>query len=226
MADTVFEADLQVPANTPVGSVYFTYLFSGYVGAWPYLIISADLAAGGDTARITINYYSDSTFNQLVGFKYVIRQGGAFSSTQYANLSEWCKIYYETKSGNPMTFTVLGIYGASSPANQMQLVSLDVPIYQLDQSVAAATSVTATPIHVQPGPGVLAVFTNAAVWFLTLAYFDYGANAFLRVLQIDNTVAAKGGVFQIAMLDTPMQIVIHNTDASAETFRVSLMSTL
>ncbi len=25
MADTVFEADLQVPANTPVGSVYFTH---------------------------------------------------------------------------------------------------------------------------------------------------------------------------------------------------------
>jgi hypothetical protein len=205
---------------------YNTNLFEGYIGLWPFLTLALSLGVGTDTVQVVIGYYTDETFSTLVGFRLINRQSAQFSVTQYANLSEWVSVRYVTKSGNPAPFASFGVYASTDPATQFHLVSMDVPLFQFDSTIAAGGTVTQVPQHVQPGPAVLCIFTNAAVWNVQLLYFDFNSNAFLRTLDMDNTIVAKGGVFAVALADVPMQVAIHNSDASTETFRVSLMSTL
>jgi hypothetical protein len=203
---------------------YSTALFKGYVGSFPYITLTLSCNFGTDAASINIQYYSDATFATAVGRRIINRIGTQFSVTQYVNLSEWAIVYYTTFSGNPVNFIWFTVYGSSGPANQIQLVSTDVPIYQFDNTIAATTVVSTTPQHVQPGRGILSVYTNATSWFVILLYYDIGSGNYLRLLQVDQTIAAKGVQYDVGMLDAPLQISIDNRDASAETFRVSLVS--
>jgi hypothetical protein len=203
---------------------YDTSLVQAYVGAWPYLTLALSCNMGADTAQIVIAYFTDETFTVRVGFRIVVRQSTQFSVTQYANLSEWVSVYYVTQSGNPALFASFSVYASVGQASQTELVSTDVPIFQTDASIAATTTVNTTPQHVQPGRGLLNIYTNATSWFVILYYYDFGSASFLRLLQVDQTIAAKGGVFDISMLDAPMQVQIDNRDAGAETFRISIMS--
>lgn len=83
---------------------YFSKLFQGYVGAWPYVNIFTNLAASADTMQIVLAYCSDATFNTIVGERTIVRTGGNVAVSQYANLTPWLTFWYTTKSGNPMTF--------------------------------------------------------------------------------------------------------------------------
>jgi len=204
---------------------YDTVLFQGYVGLWPYLNLAVNMASSTDYVRLEINWYSDDTYTNLVGFRRIVRGGAQFSVTQYANLSEWAQLFYVTQSGDPIEFAFLGLYAATDTADQIQLVSTDVPILQFDGVIDAGDSETIVPQHVQPGPTILTIWAEADEYYVTLAYYDWGTPGYLRLTDIDNTVASTGGVFTISMLDTPYQIIIHNNDASNETFRVSLVST-
>jgi hypothetical protein len=200
-------------------------LFEGYVGSFPYLNVVLNVNATSDFIRVVIAYYTDETFSTQIGFRYVIRGGGSFSVTQYANLSEWCAIFYDSISGNPVPFIQFAIYGAQSVAGQTSLVSTDVPIYQSDGLVALSSSVQVNPLHVQPGSAILGIFTTAAVWFVTVAYYDYGSATYKRMYDIDSTITAKGGTYPVSLPDAPLQLTISNTDTSDRTFRMSLMST-
>lgn len=203
-----------------------TRLFAGYVGLWPYITVALSVGNGADTAQIVLSYYTDETFATQVGFRIVNRQSGQFSVTQYANLSEWLIVSYVSKSGNPVPFAEFAVYASVGTANQFQLVSMDVPVFQVNASVGIGATTTAIPQHVQPGPSVLSISTPSAAWFVEIAYYDYGSGTFILLTHIDQTIAAKGGVFAVAVPDTPIQVSIRNSDTVAQFIRVSIVSTL
>lgn len=209
-------------ANTT--PLYDTILFSGYVGNWPYLTVALSINSTADFVQVIIAYYSDSTFATQVAFRYITRAGANFSVTQYANLTEWCQIWYISKSGNPINFLGFSVYATSDPAETDQLVSTDVPEGYYNVSMATGATQNILLGHVQPGPATLSISTQAAAWFAEVQYYDFGAGAYLLLTHIDNTIVASGGVFTVGLIDAPTQISMHNGDASSKFMRVSLVS--
>lgn len=215
---------VQLYSATGIAPPYFTELFQGYVGLWPYVTLATTVGASADTALIDINYCSDSTFLVQIGFRRIIRAGGSFGVTQYANLSEWMQFYYSTISGMPIIFNELSLYGSDGYATQFNLTSLDVPIFQFNGSVAATTLVNETIQHIQPGPAKLYINTALTTWVINVQYFDYGTNTWLTLAVFNNTKNGTGGVFDMPMIDTPMRLQLDNTTAAAGTFQVSWLS--
>lgn len=203
---------------------YDTALFQGYIGLWPYLNVALSIGASADTVEIVINYYSDDTFTHIVGFRNIIRQGGQFSATQYANLSEWCQVFYVTKSGNPILFASFAVYAASESANQIQLVSTDVPVFLFNAAIAASGSSNIVPQHVQPGPAVLSVNMDPTTWQMQIQYYDYGSGTFLLLTRMTNTSVPPGGVCTIGLPDAPINVLLNNEDSIVHFMRMSIVS--
>lgn len=190
-----------------------------YVGNFPYVTMFTNMAASVDFAEMVIEWYSDATFTQLVGFRIAVRGGGSFAATQYANLSDYLLIFYNTKSGNPMTFSQISIYGTQSPAGQNALESTDVPIFLQSGHINATTLQTFQIQHISPGPARMNFSCGAASWFVNWQAYSYGAGAYQTIYQA-NSSAFTGKNFNIALpaLDCPMQIQINNGDATSQNF--------
>lgn len=209
--------NLTPPYNSP--------LFSGYVGNWPYLTVALNVNSTTDFVKVIIAYYSDNTFTNLIGFRYLIRAGANFSVTQYANLTEWCRVWYLTQSGNPVNFLGFSVYATSDPATTNQLVSGDVPAFNFIGSVAANTIFSDLAGHVQPGPGIIQIFSSATAWTVQIQYYDFGTAAYETIAYWDETVNAHVVEADVGLIDAPLQVVMTNNDAAARTFRVSIVST-
>lgn len=209
-------ANVTPPYNIP--------LFSSYVGNWPYLTLALNVNSTADFIRVVIAYYSDDTFSTIVAFRYAIRAGADFSVTQYANLTEWCQVWYQTISGNPVNFIGFAVYGTSDPSNTNQLVSTDVPEFFYNQSVAASTSLNIAPGHVQPGPATLSMCMDNTAWAVEVQYYDYGSASYLLLTRMSSKIVATGGVWTIGLPDAPLNVFLQNGDAAARFMRISIVS--
>lgn len=212
----LYVASGSIPVNTE--------LFRTYVGAYPYVNVYADLDASADTARIRLIYTDDSLGTNDVGFRYAIRQGGNFSSVQYASLGPWLYLDYLTLSGNPMSFAGLAVYGSTGPATQPQLASTDVPILEFNQNVASNAVYSQSPVHIQPGPATMMLYTTALSFTAVLYYWDYVSAAWVQVWHADNTSGISGVPFSMPMIDAPYKMSVNNTDSVPRGFVCSWQS--
>lgn len=187
----------------------FTNLFRGYVGAFPYLTLVTSTDVSADFARIQMNWSPDSSFGSVVGFRYVIRGGSNLAITQYANVTDWLDIFYDTKSGNQFPFTEFSLYGSQAPATQSQLASLDVAIVSTNQPVAANGIATLNPLHIQPGNAQILVSPGNTTWFVNIFNYDYTSGAYILDGQLHSSWAGAGGSFSVPMLDAPYKIDLH-----------------
>lgn len=201
------------------------FVFEGYVGSWPYLNMFTLMSASSDFGRIALVYYADEKFTNQVGFRYAIRTGNSFAITQYANLSPWLQIQFNTISTNPMSFTEWTVYGTQGYSPQTQLASTDVPIFSTNQTIAAGTTVQAFPQHIQPGSGIANVSIGTNTWYANIFAWDYGGNAWALDTQLIGSWAGNGGVFDVPMLDTPYRIDMHNSGSAAIAFNFAWKST-
>lgn len=207
--------------NIPVN----TNLFFGYVGNFPYVSLFANLNASSDFAVIGLTYYSDSSKSLIVGWRNIVRTGTTYSVTQYGNVGPWLNLSYTTKSGNPMSFSALGLYGTTGLANQEMLTSLEVPMFEFNVSLAATNgNETIAPVHVQPGPAKLMLYTTSVKWVAIMSYYDWVSGSYLQVLHMDNNWGVAGGVWDVPMLDAPYQFAVTNNDTVSRSFVGSWLS--
>lgn len=197
--------------------------FSGYVGLFPFINSTQNMGASTDFAQITYTWYQDNTFANVVGFRAANRGGNNLAYAQYANLSDWMQVFYHTKSGNPMTFVEISLYGTQQPSEPRQLASQDTGIWEVNTTVAASTTNTYPLTKIIPGVGTLTLFSGAVAWNVNVQYYDYGLNAFQTLYSLDqNAFADAAAHIQIPVLDTPMQMQFHNQDAAARPFQAIL----
>ena len=201
-----------------------TTVFQGFVGNWPYQDLYVALAAGTDFAQITIAYYPDSSYTTSAGSQVITRASGTRGNTQYAVLAPWAVITVQTVSGAAITFTALNVYGAYGSAGAARLAGLAGPVYAIDANIAATTNRTDNVASVVPGPAVLSVATNAATWTIYLWYYSFATAGYHIMWKVDNTIAAKGGSWPVALPDVPMQIEEVNGDTGTRLFVVGLVS--
>lgn len=204
---------------------YNTVLFQGYVGLWPYVNLITTSNSSTDHARIHFDYYTDATFSTQNGFRYAIRQGDGFANSQYANLSDWLRVFYDDHTGLVFPFAEFGLYANQGPANQFQLSSLDVPIQQYEASVPASTTVTLFPGHIQPGAGKFYWSSGSATFAYLISYYDYASDSYHTQHRFSNVGMPSEGVIDCPMLDTSYRIQITNSDgAAAHTMRMAWLS--
>lgn len=201
--------------SSDTGVPEFTTLYKGYIGSWPYLNLFTNCDNTTDFARVQILYSSDNTFSDIVGFRYAIRQSGSIASTQYANLTDWVHVFYDSISGNQFPFLEFSVYGTQGYAEQRQLASLDVPITRFSQIVPASTTVFGPIQHIQPGAADLQIQSAVATWSVTVNYYDYASAAFLSYASFTQGVAPTGGSFSVPMPDAPCQLQVNNGSAAA-----------
>lgn len=197
-------------------------LFQGYVGPWPYLNLFADPTLGAENVTIVIEWFSDATFTTLTAFRYAVRNGQSISGTQYANMSPWVKVFYETASGLAVHWDILALFGATSIATPNQLLSSDAPIQQSNALIAANTALTFNPSHVTHGNAQITVETTLATWFINLFYTaanSYTSTFHHRISSVQN---AGGGSYCVPLLDAPYTITVKNTTAAAGNINWSL----
>lgn len=207
------QANVAPPVVTP--------FFSGYVGLFPFINSAQLMAASADFAQIRYSWFSDSTFASQVGFKVANRGGNNLAYAQYANLSDWLQVTYTTKSGNPMTFMELSLYGTQQASDQRQLASHDTAMYSLAGNVAASTTLTQNLTKIIPGNSLVNIFAGATSWFVNFNYYDFGTNAFQNYYAAThNSFTDSSCHIQLTALDTPMQIQVANQDAAARQFGV------
>jgi len=207
----LFSANGVVPQNA--------FLFQGYVGSWPYVNLYTDIVAGTDSAQIFLNYHSDSTFTTLVTQRLAIRNNPTLAVTQYANMSPWLSFFYEAQAGTNMTWNPLSLYATTGPANQIELASLDVPIFRNTAVVPANGSLLFDITKIQPGAAKMIVTSNAATWHINVDYYDFTSNSYLFYAKIDSSWAGSGGVFDMPMIDAPMQLsLVNGTAANQQIF--------
>jgi hypothetical protein len=194
-----------------------TILFDGYVGPWPYINLFADPNTGTENVTIYLEWYSDSTFTKLVGFRYAPRNQFSLSATQYANLSPWLRVFYTTSSGNPITWVSLAVYGATGVADANALLSSDAPLITSSASIPANTTVTVNIGHVGFGDAEFVVSTALASWYVNFFYQDALSYTGLFYTQINSSWAGSGGSFSVPALDSPHTLQVHNGTAAAGT---------
>lgn len=199
-----------------------TILFKGYVGPWPYVNLFSDPALGSENVTIVLVWFSDATFTTQVAFRYAVRNQFSIAGTQYANLSPWLQFYYVDISGNPISWTLLGLYGATGYATPNQLLSSDAPIQASNAVIAAGTSLTFNPQHVSHGAATLTVETTLATWFINLFYLTAQTYTLTFQHRISNVQNAGGGSYATPLLDAPYQITVHNSTAAAGNINWSL----
>lgn len=200
----------------------FTVLFSGNVALYPYLILVLNCANSTDFIRVFIDWATDSTFNTIVGRQQLTRQGNNFSVTQYANLSQWMRIYYSSKSGAAFTFNQFTLFACQGRAGQLEISQNDTPSFNFEQSINASSTFTFNPIKVQPGPRKYLQQTAGVSWFTNFYYYDFNIGAYTLYYQINS--ATYGGDVNIDLpgIEAPDQIQVHNSDTTAKTFLVAL----
>lgn len=199
-------------------------LFEGYVGSWPYVNLVTNGPITSNFAQINLVWFSDSTFTTSVGFRFAIRGLNTFAQTQYANLSPWLRIFYESDNGSNLNFPQFGLFATTAPAGQIELASLDVPIIHGQDTIPAGSGEVVTPGHIQPGAATFQFATASPSYSITFNYFDWTAQAFVPLGQILSNFAPFGGFFDVPMLDAPMNIAIHNGDTASRVFTYSWMS--
>jgi hypothetical protein len=193
--------------------------FRGYVGSWPFINSFQNMAASADFAQLTFAWFPDNTFINDIGFRIANRTGNNLAYAQYANLSDWLAVYYHTISGNPMTFSAMSLYGTQQPSEPRQLASQDTGIWEVNTTIAAATTVSYALTKVIPGVATLNLWSGAVSWNVNFQYYDYGLNAYQTLYQADqNAFADAAAHIQVPTLDTPMIIQIHNQDAAPRPF--------
>lgn len=206
-----FGANITPPENTS--------LFQGYVGNFPFVNLFTDLASSTDFMQINLLWYPDSTFTTPIAFRRLNRGGSNFAITQYANLSDWLQLFYVTKSGNPMTFTDISMYGTQQPSDNRQLGSYDTALMSTNQTVAASTTVTIPLTKLASGTSLMNLFSGAVAWNANILYYDYGSNSFINYYSMDQNAFADAAChIQIPLLDTPMQFQFHNQDTAPRGF--------
>jgi hypothetical protein len=199
-------------------------MFKGYVGAYPYVNLFLDMSTGYQPMQMLLEWYSDATFTNIVGFRFVNRVAGNLSATQYANLSPWLRVYYVTPDGSEVSFATFGLYGATAPALNNQLISNDVPLSSGAPTIAAGAIENYPAIHVQPGDAQLIVTTAASAYFFVIQYWNYSDNQYDTMYQFDQPTMGAGGSFNTPMIDAPINIRIHNEDAAAQQFTWAIIS--
>lgn len=214
---TLFAATGNVTNNTT--------LFKGYVGNWPYVNVACSCGSTSDFLQIAMQYYSDSTFTTLVGFRNAIRFGGQFSLTQYANMSDWLLFFINTKSNNPYPFGQLTLFATVGQATPVIIPSLDVPVFQKAKIFTASEVDMDVPGHVSPGNMQLNFFTAATDWNLTIRHYDYGSNAYLADWQTSQATSPNAFTMNWPQGDYPIRLDVTNNDAASRNFQYSLMAT-
>lgn len=198
--------------------------FSGYVGEWPYLNVFTEFPLTSDAGLIQFTYFTDDTFTSQVGIRNLVRGNGSFATTQYANFSPFVQVDFFTKSLNPIPGVEFSIYGTTGPSGNFGLASNDTPILSVNQSIGASTSVSFPAGHIQPGAGTLLISTAATSWSVNIQFYQWSSGTYFNYGQLTSAIAAKGGSFDVPLLDAPCQLFITNGDAAARSFIVVWMS--
>lgn len=199
---------------------YGTALFQGYVGNFPYLTIGLNCDSSADYVKVIINYFSDSTFTNNIGFRYLIRTGAQYSITQYANISEWAQVFYITKSGAQFPFLSFVVYGAQGRADPAQLDSSDVPLANWSGAIPANGNEPILIQHVRQGSALISGHILAASWEIILRWYNYSANAFQTLAGLSNSSVQAYFSQQMPLLDVPLQLTIYNHDSTSQDFYV------
>lgn len=194
-----------------------TILFQGYVGPWPYINSFTDPVTGAENVTIFYEWYTDETFTVQVGFRLATRTQFSLAATQYANLSPWLRIFYTTASGNPISWTEFGIYGATGVADPNELLSADAPILSGNPSIPASTTMSFFPQHQSPGAAKFNVSTTLTSWFVNIFYLSSSSYVYTLYWQLNQPWAGGGGVWDVPALDTQHRVDVHNGTAAAGT---------
>lgn len=195
-----------------------TRLFAGYVGPWPYVNVFTLGSGAGGNVTVILQWFTDETFTQQIGFRYATRGQSSLAATQYANLSPWLIVFYTSQSGLAVNWTLFGVYGATGPATPNQLLSSDAPIGSGTVSVAANSHTNVVPQHVGTGLASLNVFTALATWHIDMLYLAASGYTLTAAGHFDSSISPHGGVFDMPMLDTEYEIAFGNDTAAAGTF--------
>ena len=197
-------------------------LFQGNVALYPYLILVLNCANSTDFIRVIIHWGTDLTFTTILGQQQITRGGNNFSVTQYANLSQWMRIYYVSKSGSGFNFNQFTLFACQGKADFAQLSQNDTPAFNFEQSINASSSFTFNPVKVTPGPRKYLQQTAGVSWYANFYYYDYNIGAYTLYYQINSATYGSDVNIDLPGIEAPDQIVVHNSDTSARTFLVAL----
>lgn len=193
-----------------------TTIYKGYVGTWPYLNIFTGTVTQTDYYQIKLTYYTDSTYTTMAATQSVTRSNVMSTITQRAVLGPWVKAVLTTASGNAITTSALTIYGTYGNAAGVQLHTGSEAIWQLDDSIAGGATQTYNLVTVSPGPASFHLFAPKAAWAVYISYYSWAASAWAQTHQLDDTIAAHGGVWDMPMVDAPYQVQVYNGATTAQ----------
>lgn len=199
-------------------------LFRGYVGNWPYINLSTSCGSTTDFTQIAMQYFSDSTFSTMVGFRNAVRFGGQFALTQYANMSDWLIFFLNTKSNNPYPFNDLSLFATVGQGTPIIMPSLDVPVFEKAKIFTASEADQDVPGHINPGTMQLNFFTAATDWNLTIRHYDYGSGGYQADWQTSQATSPAAFVMDWPQGDYPIRLDVTNNDAASRNFQYSLMT--
>lgn len=199
-------------------------VFSGFVGIWAYLDILTTGFASPNFARYTITYYTDNSYTTQVGVIGFTRHHSQSSQCQYAVLGPWCKITVTTNDGTALTSTIINIYGTQGTAGRIRLGGSDGQLFSMSQSFPAGLNGPYLLGTCAPGPAYLAIHSLATSYFVELESYSFTGGTYNVFLTISNDFAPKGGIWQFALPDSPVEVLINNGQTTAQGMTVTVGS--
>jgi hypothetical protein len=202
-------------------------VFRGYVGAWSYVNTFWNASSGSDNYQILMQYYSDSTFGSQIGEQVGVRNSNCIAWRQYGVLSPWLIISILPVLGTDTVTITYAFFGSNSSSTSAKLASLDTDLLSFSGSIGATSNVALGLTHVIPGPAIVTFHSNVnTTWTWELQRWDIGSAAWVDDAYLDQNILAFGGIFEIALPDAQMQVLIGNGNAAAKTFRCYIVPLL
>lgn len=197
-------------------------IFEGYVGSWPYIYLANSTFTPTDNVLITITYYSDSTYTTQASSQGITRSQLMQTITVRAVLGPWAKITVTTASGNAVTFSQITIYGSYARSTGPDLHSGNEVAFQTSASIGAGTTSTFNIAVTPKGSAVFMLYSPAGLWAAQFYYYSWAAAAVIEIMQLDNSIAAHGGIWTIPVIDAPYSVHITNRATAAQSIIASL----
>lgn len=196
-----------------------TNLFFGFVGAWPYINMFMNITGGNRHYLLQVNFYSDSTFTQLIAGVQVVRADDNNCYKQFKVLSPWVSFSLIPDSGTPGGNILYAIYGTTGKASAADLASLSSNGIEQVNSIVASGQSNFTLVEIIPGPWAITWGASVAPCFIQLSRYDWNSAAFVEFWEgsIDVANDSKNGIVQ--MPDNPIMIIQFNRAAGTGTVK-------
>lgn len=192
------------------------------VSAWPFINIAFSTPSGSDTYQLQVNFFQDEGRTEEIATTSVTLNSDMQGFWCIPTETPWMSATIVPKAGGNNTQIVVVLYGSQEVSTNWQFDTFSTPLINASPALGVSGTASFFTFTLFSGMALLHADTAGAGTFeVDVAYFDFGANAYVTYLRHPGKSSTNALQESIPLLYAQTRITITN-GSTAQTVNVSL----